>query len=444
MNRGSDRSNAAELGARLICAKCVDNQYLTQEFGRVGKEGNCSYGHGKSKTLTVKQVAKLIRDVLENHYKIVTENIEGEFTFGNEDVSVSELINILTGVKKELAMDLQCYLEKSHENRFGSDNPFEKSVNYRLDNAQDLFWEGRWSNFQEHIVKENRSFNKKAKRILKLIFSDISAHESAKDVPLIKTYETGEARFFRARVFQSSDKLIEALEKPVECLGPPPSKLAKAGRLNARGIAAFYGATSADIAIAEVRPPVGSQVVVASFANIRPLKLLDIEALSSIVETSPFDPMYGQKSGKERFISSLGDKISAPVMPDDESIDYLVTQAVADYLSSMLKPRIDGIMYSSIQTNVEEEGKKNVFLFYKSARISYKGVSEKIEVSYDYDRKIYTILLSENTIKTHASPNADDKDRRMSKLRLDISNLVTHNVNGVVFDSPGSKVSLGS
>ena len=214
--------------------------------------------------------------------------------------------------------------------------------------------------------------------------------------------------------------------------------------LNARGIAAFYGATSADIAIAEVRPPVGSQVVVASFENIRRLKLLDIEALSSIVETSPFDPMYGEKSGKERFISSLGDKISAPVMPDDESIDYLVTQAVADYLSSMLKPRIDGIMYRSTQIDVEEKGKKNVFLFYKSARISYKGISKKIRASYDYGEDIYTISLSEKTIKTHAPPNADGKDRRMSKLRLDISNLVTHHVNSVVFDSPGDKVSLGS
>ena len=439
----SDRTDVSALGKRRICASCVTDRHLRQ-LSEKGKRAECSYGHGAANTLTVKRVAKLIRGVLENHYTIVPKNIEGELTFGNEDVSVSKLINILTGVEEELAMDLQFYLEKSNENRFGSDNPFEKSVNYRFDNAQDLFWEGRWSNLQEHIVKENRSFNKKAKRILKLIFGDISAHESARDVPLIKTYETGEARFFRARVFQSSDKLIEALEKPVECLGPPPSKLAKAGRLNARGIAAFYGATSADIAIAEVRLPVGSQVVVASFENIRPLKLLDIEALSSIVETSPFDPMYGQKSGKERFISSLGDKISAPVMPDDESIDYLVTQAIADYLSSMLKPRIDGIMYSSIQTNVEEEGKKNVFLFYKSARTSYKGISEKIEASDDYGEDIYTISLSRKTIKTHASPNADGKDRRTPKLRLDISNLITHHVNSVVFAAPGDRVSLKS
>lgn len=443
MSGRSDQTDVSVLEKRRICARCVADRHLRQ-LSEKGKRGKCSYGHGATSTLTLKRVAKLIRGVLKNHYKIVPKNIEGELTFGDEDVSLLKLINILTGVKEELAMDLQCYLEKSHQNRLGSDNPFENSVNYRLDNAHDLFWEGRWSNLQEHIIKENRSFNKKAKRILKLIFSDISAHESARDVPLIKTYETGEARFFRARVFQSSDKLIEALEKPVKCLGPPPSELAKAGRLNARGIAAFYGATSADIAIAEVRPPVGSQVVVASFENIRPLKLLDIEALSSIVETSPFDPMYGQKSGKERFISSLGDKISAPVMPDDESIDYLVTQVVADYLSSMLKPRIDGIMYRSMQIDVEEKGKKNVFLFYKSARISYKGISKKIRASDDYGEGVYTILLSEKTIKTHAPPNADGKDRRMSKLRLDISNLVTHHVNSVVFDSPGDKVSLGS
>lgn len=440
MAGGSDRTDLSALGKRRICARCVTDRHLRQLCEK-GKKGKCSYGHGVSNTLTVKQLAKLIRGVLESHYTIVSKNIEKESTFDKEDIKVSKLINILTGVNEGLAMDLQRYIEKDHDNRYRSNNPFDNSVIYRLNNPYHLLWEGRWDSLQEHIVKENRSFNNRARSILNLIFRGISSHEASGDVPLIKTYEIGEAQFFRARVFQSSDKLIEALGKPVECLGPPPSKLAKAGRLNARGIAAFYGATSADIAIAEVRPPVGSQVVVASFENIKPLKLLDIEALSSIVETSPFDPLYGQKSGKERFISSLGDKISAPVMPDDESIDYLVTQAIADYLSGMLKPSIDGIMYRSTQTNVKEEGKKNVFLFYKSSRISYMGIPEKIEASDDYGEGIYTISLSKKVIKTHASPNADVKDRRRPKLSLNISKLATHHVNSVVFDSPGDKVS---
>ena len=43
--------------------------------------------------------------------------------------------------------------------------------------------------------------------------------------------------------------------------------------MNAKGISTFYGATNEDIALAEVRPPVGSQVAIARFDIIRPLLL---------------------------------------------------------------------------------------------------------------------------------------------------------------------------
>lgn len=39
--------------------------------------------------------------------------------------------------------------------------------------------------------------------------------------------------------------------------------------MNARGVSVFYGANDPTAAIAEVRPPVGSQVAVAQFEIIR-------------------------------------------------------------------------------------------------------------------------------------------------------------------------------
>jgi hypothetical protein len=68
--------------------------------------------------------------------------------------------------------------------------------------------------------------------------------------------------------------------RPDRHLGSPPSGAAAAGRMNARGISVFYGANDPRVALAEVRPPVGSRVAVARFEIIRPLRLLDLTALS--------------------------------------------------------------------------------------------------------------------------------------------------------------------
>jgi hypothetical protein len=38
--------------------------------------------------------------------------------------------------------------------------------------------------------------------------------------------------------------------------------------MNAQGIAVFYGATDASVALAETRPPVGSKVLVGAFEII--------------------------------------------------------------------------------------------------------------------------------------------------------------------------------
>jgi len=61
--------------------------------------------------------------------------------------------------------------------------------------------------------------------------------------------------------------------RPDRDMGAPPSSLPAAGRMNAKGISTFYGATDPQIALAEVRPPVGSQVAIAYFEIIRPLRL---------------------------------------------------------------------------------------------------------------------------------------------------------------------------
>ena len=53
--------------------------------------------------------------------------------------------------------------------------------------------------------------------------------------------------------------------------------------MNANGIAVFYGATTPDIAIAEIRLPVGAHVIVALFDPRKDLRILDLSALDALV-----------------------------------------------------------------------------------------------------------------------------------------------------------------
>src|SRR5204863_5060748 len=121
------------------------------------------------------------------------------------------------------------------------------------------------------------------------------------------------------------------------------------------------GAEGAGSCLAAIPAPVGSSVVYGRFEIIRPVRLLDMDALAQVyIRGSHFDPEFGIQRARAAFLSHLVQNISRPVMPNDEAFDYLPTQAVAEYLATKVKPPFDGIIFSSSQTGGEG---RNVVLF---------------------------------------------------------------------------------
>jgi hypothetical protein len=162
------------------------------------------------------------------------------------------------------------------------------------------------------------------------------------------------------------------LQHPERFLGAASVGIGSSGRMNAVGLPAFYGATNAQTALAEVRPPVGSWVVVASFAMIRPLKLLDLTLLGEVQlkETaSLFDAATKDAAERRDFLQVLCKKMTMPVMPENQDRSYLITQVIADYLAMHPKVSIDGIIYPSVQRSESDRGSANanVVLFHKAA-----------------------------------------------------------------------------
>jgi hypothetical protein len=209
---------------------------------------------------------------------------------------------------------------------------------------------------------------------------------------------------------------------------------------------------------------VGSKVVVGRFEIIRPLRLLDIEALREVtVGGSVFDRGYIQRKERAKFLQWLSKHITQPVMPDDQTFEYLPTQAIADFLASQTNPALDGILYPSIQAG---EQNLNVVLFHKASRVESLDIPNDTEISVslsgqDEDIPAIDYWVSEHVPPAKEADSANDNiadindplflmprsrslpepyDPREAALHLDISSLEVHYVTAAEFITESSVV----
>ena len=444
---------------RKVCPDCIGDKYLKKIVNRCGGNSSCFYCNNESKTIEIKNLAKFIKRFFEDHFALITQDelapsqIE---VMGELEPNVNFIIQEYAEVDVDIADDLHSVL-KAMTIEDGSvhsrtEGPFSDLAHYKKREIQSHHWDSLWRELKRTILEENRMFNRKAKEILDQIFANTIKIRNHQDGKMPAIVEIGpnmsRSTIFRAREFQSYKKLRAALKRPDLKLGPPPPSIAPANRMNAKGVSMFYGAVESEVAIAEIRPAIGSKVIVAEFDVIRSLKLLDIVRLQSTITVgSMFRPSMRTELEKRKFISDICKKISAPVMPIDESVDYLITQAIADYLSALTDPiPIDGIIYQSAQKADESV---NVVLFNKSSRVKLQDIPKKVKVykshedssdqNSEIEYSIHEVLSEEDNEEIHhASDNGrdenGDKDKRVPSLGLDISNVSVYVIDGANFE----------
>jgi hypothetical protein len=286
-------------------------------------------------------------------------------------------------IDESIASDVQAILEERHSDlemaKMGEECAFDSDSYYEAKGPNDIELREGWRYFERSLKTEARFFNRYAQSTLGKLFDGLADHATREGRRVVVQAGPGEeiASLYRARIFQASEPLEEALKRPDIGLGPPPYSVAGGGRMNAYGISVFYGALEPLVAIGEIRPPVGSRVLVGRFILLRALRLLDVEALKSVfIRGSIFDGAFIGQLERAKFLKRLSDRITRPVMPSDEPSDYLVTQAIADYLASEVK--LDGIVYPSSQGGGE---KKNVVLFHHAARVKPMELPRDTELS---------------------------------------------------------------
>lgn len=378
-----------------ICDQCVEEPFLSSEIETTGEIAECSYCESEAKCWTIKQMADRVEQAFAEHYvrtpsdpddwqQSLLRDEESDYEWERNGEPVHDAIECAARIPGKAAADVLEILSERHSDfdtaAMGDECDFDADSCYEQKDSSDATWQYEWRLFERTLKTQARYFSRVATDHLAAVFGNIDQLGTLDGKPVVVDAGPGLSieMLFRARVFQSEEPLKEALCRPDRHLGSPPARAAAAGRMNARGISVFYGATSPDVALAEVRPPVGSKVALATFRIIRPLRLLDLSALENASDGgSVFDPTLLQRLERVSFLQSLGRKMTRPVMPDDQEFDYLSTQAVADFLATENDPTLDGILFNSTQS---EEG-DNIVLFHKASRVKDMDLPVDVKLS---------------------------------------------------------------
>jgi RES domain len=228
------------------------------------------------------------------------------------------------------------------------DEPFYTSEqNYVRSYVSTLPYAEEWSEFSDQIRHRRRFFDDEARSRLARILGD-KGSDRAKELPVLEIGEgTRLPSIYRARIGETDADLLRMMKNPHDELRPPPPDRASAGRMNPVGIPVFYGACSKETTIAEVRPSVGGLVLACEFHISGHLRLLDLSRIGVAFSGSLFAPEYEDRASRAEFLRNFHRLIARPVHPNQEPLDYIPTQAVAEYVANVLG--FDGILYASAQ-----------------------------------------------------------------------------------------------
>lgn len=441
-------------GEKRICAECVSDGYLKGVIKHSHEAGDeCDYCGRTGPTIDMHSLAEMCDDVISSFYEVSSlTDAAVHHGWPADGDDVPSILYSLLDPPSDAVDDLVELLNdiwfdwSSHEHRYGEDPSFIEKSN--------LGWvlSGNWREMEDSLRYEARYLNPNAASLLEEVFGSITGDRTVLDDHVVIQLGTGSEydTLFRARVFQTVAAMEDAFVHPERHFGPPPPGTGSAGRMNAKGVPVFYGATKPEIAVSEVRPPVGSHVVVARFKVIRPLRLLDLRKLGALrlqPGASLFDPQSAKQATRNDLLRELTEKIVMPVVPELEDHRYVVTQAIADFLATHPTLNLDGIIFPSAQHPKGEssDSGSNVMLFNKASSVQFSDEqnSKRTQVSlYEYDEDgrrmeptIWTEVRADEPRKMWLS-----KDRRKPALQLDLEAISIYSVTGVNYDTSSLQV----
>ncbi|MGY2221112.1 RES family NAD+ phosphorylase [Pseudomonas gingeri] len=427
--------------SQLVCTQCLTDAYL-QDQAENNDVSECDYCDRELPVMEIDELVELCDTAIQACFSPIQQPSSViHHRYPSVGMSLYDVLECMLGADQSLLSDIHERLLDSWSYLDTEDDPYFVEG---TEASSEMTWS--WQRMEHSLQFESRLVNPMVGTTLSKVFDGIEDLRCKDDRSAIVIAGTGHqiSSFQRGRVFQDEDTMQEALEHPEKHLGPVIRGKGSPGRMNAKGISVFYGATDDHTAIAEVRPPVGNMVVTARFDVIRPLRLLNLNNLASLrphKELSYFNPIRRAISERCAFLKDLQHQLTMPVMPDSAESGYLITQAIADFLATHEKLNLDGILFPSAQVQQDASPGQNMILFHKASgveRIEDKHKAEYVSLwESDEDRWVYCPEVWE------AEPRSAEEHSQYvplvpppePSLRLARDCIVVHRVQGVRFSS---------
>ncbi|BEM07435.1 hypothetical protein SM14VA4_50070 (plasmid) [Serratia marcescens] len=463
-----------------ICSECITEPFLSANIEESGSLHDCNYCGMNQACFSLRTICNLTEQAIAEHY-VRTSNEPSEFEYAmlrhgdsdydweREGTDIAYVIEDLLATSSAVATDIQKQLEEKNysfeagtmgeECEFASDSRYEERGKVDTDSLDSM-----WERFVTSLKTESRYVNHAVSETLNGIFRDVESLQSHENKAVIAQAGPGtEIPFlYRARWCRNHDELESLLVTPDRELGPPPHRLSGSNRMSARGISVFYGASSLEISISEIRPPVGCSVVTARFRITRPLRLLNLPALEGILARgSKFDPSFIRRREQAAFLRTLTRRIVDPVLPGEEDFSYIPTQVIAEYLADPEQFDLDGILYPSVQlsgtaplSTISSEEDYNVVLFHKASRVRLLTLPAQKDCMIRYGRQVSEdewepdICVTE--MEDGAAPCLPDTDSvsppndyREPSLEIVLSSVNVHEIRAARFEYSTDTVRRG-
>lgn len=347
-------------GDDAVCLQCVGDTELRRILREQAVRGTCaSCGHRRMAIPLHLLADEIDRAYRENYapggdvsdFSSDSDNVE----YAQEGEDPSSIVQELAGIEHDISGS--GHFVSSRERvagcSDGSDAYYDIGSSYVERDIHPTGLHLDWESFCRRLKHKRRFFDDEGRSILADVLGN---SESIRDPanPLsacVDSLRLGTS-FFRARRAENLLDAFRIADRPRQHLGPPPAKLAQPGRMNPAGISVFYGGLSENVCIAEVR--VSGLVTVAAFHTTRRLRLLNLTRLDEAgFAPSMFSSNYFDRVTKRMSLRSFHYLVSRPIQPSEEALEYLPTQAAAEYISTVLG--LDGLIYESAQLGVAAE-----------------------------------------------------------------------------------------
>lgn len=354
-----------------ICFKCIQDEILRTTVEREGDPLPCeSCGEENNNAFSYERLGEELEPVVREHFqlgptvrKFYNYDQEG---WEQEGDSLLDIVQMVLGQDVDdpdglvsALIDAEDYRPSDGEEAFYNDTQL-----YVSRKATSYAWMAQWHYLRDELAHRRRFFSDGAKTLFDRLLTgvaDLKFFDKDTDqwLPVVNELRVG-TNVLRARVVRSDSELRAFVETPSRELGAPPPEQALPGRMNAAGIAVFYGALDSETCLAEMRPALGGRVLVGEFRTTRVLRVLDFRRLEAarLAELSYFDSKYAERRERALFLRRLHGLISRPVAPGRED-EYLITQTLTEYLAHVHQPTFDGVIFQSVQ----RQGGANMVLF---------------------------------------------------------------------------------